>query len=243
MRPRKSTSLKQENEHGTLGNKWHRGLNKAAAHNAISRKASATYGILFIFRADNEGELKMPSFVVVWDKLWFCATSQKEQAETYWIKGNSDMSWVFWKDLARNKGTQGTHKWKKGRNYSQSREKPKELLMCNLSPANYGKVTHFLVFIFASYVIACLQKDLEQISLEWLSQIQKPGGKNLTGKTAFSFCTHLNRQKYGLFIIGHQSYHLTLGQIQYTNSGFFFHFSKEKSSNKQINKGLWMVCW
>lgn len=38
--------------------------------------------------------------------------------------------------------------------------------MCNLSPANYGKVTHFLVFIFVSYVIAHLQKDLEQISLE-----------------------------------------------------------------------------
>lgn len=68
--------------------------------------------------------------------------------------------------LERSGEEQGTHKWKKGRNYSQSREKPKELLMCNLSPANYGKVTHFLVFIFASYVIACLQKDLEQISLE-----------------------------------------------------------------------------
>lgn len=26
-----------------LGNKWHRGLSKAAAHNAIGRKASATY--------------------------------------------------------------------------------------------------------------------------------------------------------------------------------------------------------
>lgn len=38
--------------------------------------------------------------------------------------------------------------------------------MCSLSPTNYGKVTHFLVFIFVSYVTAHLQKDLEQISLE-----------------------------------------------------------------------------
>lgn len=106
--------------------------------------------------------------------------------------------------------------------------------MCNLSPANYGKVTHFLVFIFVSYAIAHLQKDLEQISLEWLSQIQKSGEKILTGKTAFSLCTHLNRQKYGcgLFNTGHQSYHLTLGQIQFTKSGFFFQFSKANSLNK-----------
>lgn len=65
-------------------------------------------GILFVFRADNEVVLKMPSFVVVWDKLWFCATSEKEKAETYWIKENSDMSCMFWKDLVRSMGTQGT---------------------------------------------------------------------------------------------------------------------------------------
>lgn len=66
--------------------------------------------------------------------------------------------------------------------------------MCNLSPANYGKVTHFLVFIFVSYVIAHLQKHLEQISLEWLSQFQKSGKKkkNVTGKTAFPLCTQLH---------------------------------------------------
>lgn len=33
-------------------------------------------GILFIFRADNEGELKLPSFVVVRDKVILCSFTE-----------------------------------------------------------------------------------------------------------------------------------------------------------------------
>lgn len=85
-------------------------------------------------------------------------------------------------------------------------ERPKEQPMCNLSPANYRRVTHFLLFNFVSYVIAHLQKDLEQISLQWLSQFQKSWKQNLSGKTAFPLCTQLNRSKYGcgLFKASHQ---------------------------------------
>lgn len=105
-RHRKSTSPKQGNQHGALGNKWHRGRVKLLLIMQLAGRNLQLTGILLSFRANNEGELKLPSFVVVWDKVWFCALSQKEQAETYWLKENSDMSWVFWKDLARNRGTQ-----------------------------------------------------------------------------------------------------------------------------------------
>lgn len=67
-------------------------------------------GVLFISRADNEGELKVPSFLVIRDKLWFCAPLQ------VWEHGRQKVSeskkirtWVrcsgrTWREIGEYKG-------------------------------------------------------------------------------------------------------------------------------------------
>lgn len=135
-----------------------------------------------------------------------------------------------WWEIGAHK--RNLHKWKKEEIIHRA-WKDLRSYWCTVS-CKLWQSNPFFGLYFCFLCNSSSSKDLEQISLEWLSQIQKSGKKNLTGKTAFSLCTYLNRQKYGhgLFNTGHQSYHLTLGQIQYTNSGFFFQFSTEKSLNK-----------
>lgn len=76
-------------------------------------------GVFFISRADNEGELKLPSFLVLWNKLWLCAPLRVWEHGGQKLTGSQKIqTWVgcsgkAWREIGVRGETYVHHKRKK----------------------------------------------------------------------------------------------------------------------------------